>query len=215
MFHMPARQEPWRTHSDAGPDSAEPQPSDAPKRSQSYRTDRAGDESAFEESRLRSSIDEPSKAIRPQSSSSTLQEVLRRGTVPLNFVANAIRSSKRIGGLTNYPMDYFEKVSGMWKGPMTHYGPIEGVAPDDEVIDADDEAANAKHAQRFREHFALPDSEPLVATYYAYWFRTYPNYGKIYVGKNFLCFRALLPGVRTKVSFSSATKTFTRKIELI
>ena len=53
--------------------------------------------------------------------------------------------------------------------------------------------------ERFQTHFALPPTEKLLGSYYGYFFRTFPFYGKMYVSKQHLCFRSLLPGIKTKV----------------
>lgn len=55
--------------------------------------------------------------------------------------------------------------------------------------------------ERFQTHFSLPQTEKLLGAYYGYVFRTFPFYGKIYLSKRHLCFRSLLPGIKTKVLF--------------
>jgi len=104
--------------------------------------------------------------------------------------------------LATESMGYYEKVSGMWAGNSRHYGSVEGMAPDDDIPDDLDEKGDAFHAQRFRQHFALPESEQLLASYYGFLHKVLPLYGKIYLGNKHLCYRSLLPGTRTVVSRS-------------
>jgi sterol 3beta-glucosyltransferase len=96
-------------------------------------------------------------------------------------------------------MGYIEKVSGMWAGGRRHYGETEGVLPDNQDVDPEDKEDGVKHGDRFRAHFALPSTERLQATYYAYLHRVLPLYGKIYISQKKLCFRSLIPGTRTKL----------------
>jgi sterol 3beta-glucosyltransferase len=101
--------------------------------------------------------------------------------------------------LATESMGYVEKVSGMWKGGKKHYDEPQGLALDDELYeDADDEQA-AGSGDRFREHFALPVTEKLQATYFGFLHRVLPLYGKIYISDRTFCFRSLLPGTRTKL----------------
>jgi sterol 3beta-glucosyltransferase len=99
-------------------------------------------------------------------------------------------------------MGYLEKVQGMWHAPVKHYEPIEGMPPDDD--DENDPHGTTtedieRYSHRFQDHFALPATETLVATYFGNFFRVLPLYGKIYISKNYFCFRSLFPGMRTKL----------------
>jgi len=89
----------------------------------------------------------------------------------------------------------------MWAGERVHYDEFEGRVYDDQ-IDHEDDEKGGKYGNRFRAHFALPASERLHASYYGYLHRLVPVYGKIYIGDTKMCFRGLLPGSRTKVSFA-------------
>ncbi|KAI8852788.1 hypothetical protein BC829DRAFT_383798 [Chytridium lagenaria] len=51
----------------------------------------------------------------------------------------------------------------------------------------------------FREMFAMPDDENLVAAYTCYLVRVLPRLGKIYVSEHYVCFQSKLVGIRTKV----------------
>jgi sterol 3beta-glucosyltransferase len=134
----------------------------------------------------------------------SFQNLVRAGTSPLQTasgIAGFLKTrSKRMSNLlASESMGYYEKVSGMWAGGSKHYGSVDGMPPDDDLLDENEEKRDAVHAQRFRDHFALPDSEQLVATWYCFLHRVLPLYGKIYMGSTFLCFRPLIPGVRLKV----------------
>lgn len=61
------------------------------------------------------------------------------------------------------------------------------------------EAARAVALEHFRDHFSLGSANVLVASYYGHLCRLIPVYGKVYLGKQQICFRSLLPGVLTKM----------------
>ncbi|KIW11227.1 hypothetical protein PV08_10527 [Exophiala spinifera] len=134
----------------------------------------------------------------------TLQDFVRAGSSRLQragqlagFLKNPSKSVLKY--LPTEPMSYIEKVSDMWTGDRKHYGDNEGVVPGDKGIDPEDEEANVGHGDRFRAHFALPPTEKLRATYFAFLHRVLPLYGKIYISNRKFCFRSLLPGTRTKL----------------
>ncbi|KIW43655.1 uncharacterized protein PV06_04738 [Exophiala oligosperma] len=136
--------------------------------------------------------------------SPTLQEFVRAGSYRLpragqlaGFLKNPSKSVLKY--LPTEPMSYIEKVSDMWSGDRKHYGDNEGVVPGDKGIDPEDEETNVGHGDRFRAHFALPSTEKLRATYFAFLHRVLPLYGKIYISNRKFCFRSLLPGTRTKL----------------
>lgn len=136
------------------------------------------------------------------------------------------RTSRKMSSLlATESMGYVEKVSGMWKGGRQHFDD-DGYAANEfsaELEGASDiERSNALHLQQqppmpltpglpdagadtiisnehFREHFALPDSEKLQATYFGHMMRVLPLYGKIYMSSRYFCFRSMLPGTRTKL----------------
>ena len=138
--------------------------------------------------------------IRPSSSSSTLQELMRKGAYPLqraSGIAGLLRTqSKRVSNLlTLESRDYYDKVTGMWAGKKTHYDETEAVTSDD----GRGSRRMVNDGDRFRAHFALPPGEKLQAAYHGWLHRTVPIYGKLYIGERKLCFRGLLMGQRTKV----------------
>lgn len=148
-------------------------------------------------------------------SSYSFQNLVRAGTSPLQSagaLGNFLRTrSKRMSNLlASESMGYYEKVSGMWAGGGQHYGQSDGIPDDDDFPggNTNKEERDAMHAQRFREHFALPDSEELKATWYCYLHRVLPLYGKIYLGSTFVCYRPLLPGVRLKVFSGTSALDF-------
>ncbi|KAJ9667911.1 Sterol 3-beta-glucosyltransferase [Coniosporium apollinis] len=137
-------------------------------------------------------------------SSSAIQDWMRAGSVPLqkaSGIAGFLRNrSKRMSNLlATESMGYYEKVSGMWAGGRKHYGTAEGLAADDEIQETEDDEDAEKHEQRFRDHFAMPASERLRATFFGYLHRVLPLYGKIYISDRHFCFRSFLPGTRTKL----------------
>ena len=137
-------------------------------------------------------------------SSATFHQLVKVGAYPLQRAAGLagyLRSrSKRMSTLlATESMGYVEKVSGMWAGGRKHYSDAEGVLSDDRLQDLDDENNPTKHGDRFREHFALPTSEKLQATYFGFLQRVLPLYGKIYISNKNVCYRSLFKGTRTKM----------------
>ncbi|KAI9722834.1 MAG: Sterol 3-beta-glucosyltransferase [Chrysothrix sp. TS-e1954] len=138
------------------------------------------------------------RQIQQSSSSSTLQDLMRRGTYPLQKatgIAGLIRTqSRRVSDLLAIESKgYLGKVSGMWSGRKTHYDDTEALASDDA-----DDGKHVEDGDRFRMHFSLPQHERLSAAYHAWLHRTVPVYGKLYIGERKLCFRGLVMGQRTK-----------------
>ncbi|RDA95657.1 hypothetical protein CP533_1219 [Ophiocordyceps camponoti-saundersi (nom. inval.)] len=134
----------------------------------------------------------------------SLQSITKIGSYPLQR-AGALadylnKTGKRVSSLfASESMGYVEKVSGMWKGGRKHYDEPAGLRPDDEELEEDSEDKVQTSMERFRAHFALPESERLQATYFGYILRVLPLYGKIYISDRSFCFRSLLPGTRTKL----------------
>lgn len=138
------------------------------------------------------------------SASPSLNELVKAGVYPLQRAAGLAeylrtRSKQMSNLLASESMGYIEKVSGMWTGGRKHYGEAEDVLPDDQAVDPEDKEDGCNYGDRFRAHFALPPTEKLQATYFAYLHRVLPLYGKIYVSQRKLCFRSLIPGTRTKM----------------
>ncbi|KAI1123996.1 glycosyltransferase family 1 protein [Nemania abortiva] len=140
----------------------------------------------------------PDRAATP-----TLQNLAKMGTYPLQragIFANYLnQTSRRMSNLlATESMGYVEKVSGMWKGGRKHYHGTPGL----HIDAAGDDEGNDNHAvamERFRTHFALPETETLRATYFGFLIRVLPLYGKVYISDRNFCFRSLLPGTRTKL----------------
>lgn len=140
----------------------------------------------------------------PRVSTPTLQSITRMGAYPLQragaFADYLNKTSKRMSTLlATESMGYVEKVSGMWKGERKHYDEPAGLRPDEDELEEDDDGQIKTSNERFRAHFALPDTERLQATYFGYIMRVLPLYGKIYLSGGYFCFRSLLPGTRTKL----------------
>lgn len=134
----------------------------------------------------------------------SLQSITKMGAYPLQragaFADYLNKTSKRMSTLlATESMGYVEKVSGMWKGGGKHYDEHPGLRIDDEDLEEDSDGKVQTSMERFRAHFALPDTERLQATYFGYILRVLPLYGKIYISDQSFCFRSLLPGTRTKL----------------
>lgn len=145
----------------------------------------------------------PDDKVPRNAPSPILQDMVKAGSFPLQRVAGFAgylrnRSGRMSRLLATESMGYVEKVSGMWAGGRKHYGEHEGIMSE-KCLDAEDEEASVGHGDRFRAHFALPQSEKLQATYFGYLHRVLPLYGKIYISNRKFCFRSLLPGTKTKV----------------
>ncbi|KAI2713706.1 CAZyme family GT1 [Penicillium roqueforti] len=138
------------------------------------------------------------------SSVTHLNDLVKVGAYPLQRAAGFAeylksRSKQMSTLLATESMGYIEKVSGMWIGGQKHYGEREGPLLEDQNVDPEDNEGSFNYGDRFRAHFALPSTEKLQATYYAYLHRVLPLYGKIYISQKKLCFRSLIPGTRTKM----------------
>jgi len=137
-----------------------------------------------------------------QSDSSTLGGLMKVGAVPIQRASGFLyNSGKRVSGLFGgTPLEYYDKFSGMIAGGKKHYAEADELVPGEEVQDSEDEMTIREAERSFRNHFALPDSEKLVATFFGFFHRVLPLYGKLYVGSTRLCFRSFMPGNWTKVS---------------
>ncbi|GKT82202.1 LOW QUALITY PROTEIN: UDP-glucose:sterol glycosyltransferase [Colletotrichum tofieldiae] len=132
----------------------------------------------------------------------TLQSITKMGAFPLQRVGLLPNTSTALAlgsMLATESMGYVEKVSGMWRGGRKHYDAPPEIKTDDEDLYEDAEGKIQTSMDRFRAHFALPETEKLQATYFGYILRVLPLYGKIYISDKSFCFRSLLPGTRTKL----------------
>lgn len=134
----------------------------------------------------------------------SLKDITKMGTYPLQragaFADYLNKTSRKMSSLlATESMGYVEKVSGMWKGGRKHYDEPAGPRPDEDDLYEDSEGKVQTSMERFRAHFALPETEKLQATYFGYLLRVLPLYGKIYISDRNFCFRSLLPGTRTKL----------------
>ncbi|KAK0303970.1 Sterol 3-beta-glucosyltransferase [Friedmanniomyces endolithicus] len=123
---------------------------------------------------------------------------------PLQYaygLADHMRSQGKRGlsYLGSSPKDYYTKFSGAMAGGKRHYSEADGLAPESHIEDPEDDLDTVEHERRFQQHFALPESERLLAVYYCSLHRVLPLYGKAYVGTRNFCFRSLLYGTRTKM----------------
>lgn len=139
-------------------------------------------------------------------SDTSLQEIAKKGKFPLQRASMwagwiGQRSKKAVGSLIpSQPMGYLEKVSDMWQGGKRHYREPAGMEPHENMDHTDDEGGDLEQVEeRYRNHFALPKTEQLTASYFGYLHRVFPVYGKFYLGSRHACFRSLIPGTKTKV----------------
>jgi sterol 3beta-glucosyltransferase len=149
-----------------------------------------------------------------QGSSTTYQSLIQASAYPLkgaSGLAGFLRTrSKRMSNLlATESMGYLEKVSGMWQGNSKHYDAHhEGMPPDDDFpAETDGDAFRA--AENFRQHFGLPQSEGLHASFFGNMQRVMPLYGKIYIGSKHFCYRSMVPGYKLKVSIEDIQKIVT------
>ncbi|KAF4466024.1 sterol 3beta-glucosyltransferase [Fusarium albosuccineum] len=134
----------------------------------------------------------------------TLQSITKMGAYPLQranaFAEYLSKTTRGMGSLfATESMGYVEKVHGMWKGGHRHYDEPSALRPDDDDVDLETDGKIQNMMDRFRAHFALPESEKLLATYFGYIFRVLPLYGKFYISDRSFCFRSMIPGTRTKL----------------
>lgn len=133
-------------------------------------------------------------------SNTSLQQFMKNplGQKAAGLAGYIRRKSGKMGSLiSSESMNYVEKVSGMWSGVRKHYGEAQPTLGNEEE-DLNDPDEDDTHATRFRDHFSLPPSEKLQATYFGYLYRILPLYGKLYIGDRHFCYRSLLVGTRTK-----------------
>lgn len=134
--------------------------------------------------------------LRPSSSTSSMYQ---KATGLAGLVKTPFQRVTNLLATESY--NYYGKAYGMWAGNKIHY---DEEHPDSPALheSQQDEKTVIEHNERFRNHFALPRSERLLATFYCYLSRTVPRYGKIYMGITRLCFRSLIPPFRIKVRFA-------------
>jgi len=148
---------------------------------------------------------EQKDAAKPQPSVSTVSRpTMQVLATPLQHAFNLYghvrtQSKRGLSYLSSSPKDYYNKFSGAMAGGKRHYSEADGLAPEDRIEDPEDELDVAEHERRFQEHFALPESERLLAVFYCSLHRVLPLYGKIYIGTRNFCFRSLLYGTRTRI----------------
>lgn len=136
----------------------------------------------------------------------SLQDIAKQGNYPLQRASMwagwiGKRSKKAVGSLIpSQPMGHLEKVFDMWQGGKKHYRQPAGMEPHEDVDHTDDESGGIEEIEeRYRNHFALPETEQLSASYFGYLHRVLPIYGKLYLGTRHCCFRSMIPGTKTKV----------------
>ncbi|KAI8627611.1 glycosyltransferase family 1 protein [Xylariaceae sp. FL1651] len=199
VFHRPTIR---RSHSASRPSDAIKASDETPLRHKSRNISPQQPHHAF----TTGQVNDSSTSEKPdQTTTPTLQNLAKMGSYPLQragvFANYLNQTSRRMSNLlATESMGYVEKVSGMWKGGQKHYHSMPGFKIDEEGHEDND--ISGKHAtamERFRNHFTLPETEKLRATYFGFLTRVLPLYGKIYISDRNFCFRSLLPGTRTKL----------------
>ncbi|KAK6388933.1 hypothetical protein LTR65_007214 [Meristemomyces frigidus] len=142
--------------------------------------------------------------LQPASASASSRPSLQVLATPLQHAYTLyghVRSqSKRgISYLSSSPKDYLNKFSSAMAGGKRHYSEADGMTPEERIEDLEDDLDVAEHERRFQQHFALPESERLVAVFYCWLHRVLPLYGKVYIGTRNFCFRSLMYGTRTRI----------------
>ncbi|KAI6885222.1 UDP-Glycosyltransferase/glycogen phosphorylase, partial [Hortaea werneckii] len=73
-------------------------------------------------------------------------------------------SKRGLSYLSSSPKDYYGKFSTALAGGKRHYSEADdALAPDDVVQDPEDDMGAEEHEKRFQQHFALPETEKLLA----------------------------------------------------
>ncbi|TKA27022.1 hypothetical protein B0A50_05213 [Salinomyces thailandicus] len=140
-------------------------------------------------------------AVRPPNTSRPSMRVLAAPWQHAASLYGHVRSqSKRgVSYLSSSPKDFYSRISGAVAGGKRYYSEADRPPPDDSIPDPENEMDVAEHEKRFQQHFALPESEKLVAVFYCSLHRVLPLYGKIYISTRNFCFRSLLYGTRTRI----------------
>lgn len=146
------------------------------------------------ESKSHSSTESKSPLSDLESNDSSFAIVSTHLNSPGKPSANNVSDRKKRGKQW-YPSTAINKVTELWMGGTKHF---EDIVDEDDKYLVPEEDRNESN-ERFRSHFSLGESEELVASYYAHIQKAIPIYGKIYVSHNYVCFRSLLPGTRTKM----------------
>ncbi|KAL5118466.1 Sterol 3-beta-glucosyltransferase [Pleosporales sp. CAS-2024a] len=138
---------------------------------------------------------------RLSSSSLALQDIASYPLQKASGIAGFLRTrSKRMSNLlATESMGYYEKVSGMLAGGRRHYNNPDDPGLNNQMHATEDDEDAAKAAENFREHFAFPETEILQSSFFASLQRMLPTYGKIYISRNYFCFRSLMPTSKTKI----------------
>ncbi|KAI6895698.1 hypothetical protein KC355_g20419, partial [Hortaea werneckii] len=84
-------------------------------------------------------------------------------------------SKRGLSYLSSSPKDYYGKFSTALAGGKRHYSEADdALAPDDIVQDPEDDMGAEEHEKRFQQHFALPETEKLLAVFYCSLHRVLP-----------------------------------------
>lgn len=125
--------------------------------------------------------DDLNESSRENSTSSSLQTSESSSKRKLTAIKKGVQTVTSLGGL--------------WTAKPEHYDPH---------MNSDHYFVNnvpdrIKAINNFRNSFSLGPECGLVAIYYVHLKRNFPVYGKLYLGKDQLCFKSKIPGVSTKM----------------
>ena len=153
---------------------------------------------------LQPRLSDSASTIQASASSSRLESIVRAGTASYrkaSGIAEVLRTqSQRVSGrVANESKTYYDKITNMWSGKMEHFDNLETPTSRANLDESRLHIPDHNAGQRFRNYFALSDTEKLQDTYHGYLLSGFPVYGKLYLSNRKLCFRALLPGTRLKM----------------
>lgn len=143
--------------------------------------------------------------IRPNASNSTLNPNNKifdeNQTINCESINNSmLEENRQFQGnkILKWAPASLKNMGCMWHAQPAHYRLNSTLFSEDDkylVKHENEEASN----KRFKGHFSLSDDDYLIGAYYGYLNKNIPIYGKFYVGNKCLCFRSLLPGIKTKM----------------
>lgn len=117
------------------------------------------------------------------------------GPTTVSETASLADKKKKVRGTT------FHKVSDMLTSSIKHFQSSPSYYGEFDDLDkyqvTEDERIESN--ARYQDHFTLGEDEELIAAYYSHIQKPIPIYGKIYISANYICFRSLLIGTKTKM----------------
>ncbi|AET37332.1 sterol 3-beta-glucosyltransferase Ecym_1074 [Eremothecium cymbalariae DBVPG len=146
------------------------------------------------------------RLLRAEEPSSPERQRRTDDPIPISFTqANEGSSLDQSSDVLRSKLSYWNpkslnRLRNMWNAQPVHYATHEvNLFSKDDGLTITDRSELQAADKRFKNHFSLTNEETLIASYYTYLNRSVPLYGKIYLGKNVMCFRSLIPGFKTKM----------------